>query len=357
MRFENVCLEGLGYVLPGEVLTSDQLEHQLSPLYQRLRLPAGRLELMSGISARRLFQPGTLPSQISIRSVKLALQASSLPTEQVGALVHASVCRDHLEPATACLVHAGCGLKPQCLMYDVSNACLGFLNGLIQVASLIELGVIGAGVVVSTEDSRGLVEATVQALNDDDSLSRGEIKHSMASLTIGSASVAGVLVDRRLSQTGTRLQGGIWWSDTTQNHLCRSTEDQAGGGMRPLMTTDAERLMQAGIAVGKRAFGPFLEELRWDRGSVDRTICHQVGLTHRKLMLEALQLESDRDYTTVQTLGNTGSAALPATLAIALEQGFIRRGERVALLGIGSGINTVMLGAELQSLKVCSEQE
>ena len=124
-----------------------------------------------------------------------------------GALVHGSVCRDYLEPATACRVHHGLGLPGEAMIYDVSNACLGLLTGMIQVANMIELGQIRAGVVVGTECGRELVENTIALLNADESLTRDSIKDSIASLTIGSASVAIVLCDEELSQTGNRLTG------------------------------------------------------------------------------------------------------------------------------------------------------
>ena len=47
MRYQNVCIESFGYTLPTEIVTSDQLEARLAPLYERLRLPPGRLELMT----------------------------------------------------------------------------------------------------------------------------------------------------------------------------------------------------------------------------------------------------------------------------------------------------------------------
>ena len=63
-------------------------------------------------------------------------------------------------------------------------------------------------------------------------------------------------------------------------------------------------------------------------------------------MLQSLQLDPQRDFCTYPWLGNTGSVALPITLAIAQEQQFLRPGERVALLGIGSGINCIMAAVE-----------
>jgi acyl-CoA:acyl-CoA alkyltransferase len=49
MQYHNVCLEAIAYTLPDEVVTSAEIEARLEPLYTRLRLPEGRLELMTGI--------------------------------------------------------------------------------------------------------------------------------------------------------------------------------------------------------------------------------------------------------------------------------------------------------------------
>ena len=68
MRYSNVCIESLGYTVPEEVITSAEIEDRLQPLYQRLRLPEGRLELMTGIVERRFWPTGVMPSQISIES-------------------------------------------------------------------------------------------------------------------------------------------------------------------------------------------------------------------------------------------------------------------------------------------------
>ena len=65
MRFENVCIESIAVALPVETWTSTDLEERLRPLYERLRLPFGRLELMTGIRERRMWPDGTLPSEAS----------------------------------------------------------------------------------------------------------------------------------------------------------------------------------------------------------------------------------------------------------------------------------------------------
>ena len=178
--------------------------------------------------------------------------ASGIDRRYFGALIHGSVCRDFLEPATACRVHHGLELPNEAIIYDVSNACLGLLNGIIQVASMIELGQIRSGVIVSTESGRDLVENTISRLNSDESLTRESIKDSIASLTIGSASVAIVLCDEELSRTGNRLTGGAVYCDTSHHELCRSR------GLETMMDTDSEMLMRQGIATGVETFRRFL---------------------------------------------------------------------------------------------------
>jgi acyl-CoA:acyl-CoA alkyltransferase len=349
MRYKHVCIESLGYTIPDEVISSDDIERRLEPLYRRLKLPEGRLELMSGIRERRLWRRGARPSDKSIDSGRKAIAAASIDPSEIGCLIHGSVCRDQLEPATACRVHDALSLPESCLVYDVSNACLGLLNGILQIANLIELGQIRAGLVVGTEDSRALLESTIDALNNDQSLTRESVKPAFASLTIGSASAAVLLVHEELSRTRNHLVAAAARAHTAHHELCAGGHEVSPCGQSQiLMQTDSEQLLAEGLATGAATFDQFMTASGWDRDSIDKTICHQVGSTHRKLMLQSLGLTPDRDYATFPWLGNTGSVALPITLALAVETGFVTEQEHVALLGIGSGINCLMLAVDWQ---------
>jgi 3-oxoacyl-[acyl-carrier-protein] synthase-3 len=104
--------------------------------------------------------------------------------------------------------------------------------------------------------------------------------------------------------------------------------------------------MQEGIRLGAQTFDRFLTTLGWGADEIGRTFCHQVGVAHRKLMLERFGLSAERDFSTVEWLGNTGSVALPITMALGLEANGAKPGDKIAMLGIGSGINVVMLGVE-----------
>ena len=347
MRFHNVCLESIAYTLPPQVVTSDEIETRLAPVYQRLNLPAGRLELMTGIRERRFFDPGTKPGNVSALTAKKAVEQAGIEKRHFGALIHGSVCRDQLEPATASGVHHALGLPSSFLVFDISNACLGLLNGMLILAEMIESKKIEAGIVVGTETGRELVEGTIDSLLKNPDVTRKSIKYDIASLTIGSASAAVVLCDAELSKSHTRFLGGAYRTDTDSHELCAGGSDaNRNQDGRPRMTTDSEALLHAGIDLAGETWQDFRRHLQWNNDDVDKVFTHQVGKAHSKLLFERLELSPDLDFPTVEFLGNTGAAALPVSLALGAEQGHLKKGDKVAMLGIGSGLNCIMLGLE-----------
>ena len=347
MRYQNVCIEAVTHNPPDEVMTSDQLEQRLADVYERLGLPFGRLELMTGIQERRFYRTGTLPGQISVKTAQLAIAEADLPSSAYGALIHGSVCRDQMEPATAAGVHAGLNLPATSIIIDVSNACLGLLNGMLIVADMIELGRIDAGVVVGTETGRGLVEGTIDSLMKDSTVTRKSIKSAFASLTIGSGSAAIVLCNKRISKKKHQLLGGAFQSDSAKHNLCAGgVEAEAHGDSRPRMETDSEALLHAGIELAETTWEHAKQELQWSNDDVGRVFTHQVGKQHRNLLMERLHLDANLDYPTVERFGNTGAVALPMALSMGLKEDPPASGTKLALLGIGSGLNSVMLGVQ-----------
>ncbi len=340
MKYQNVRFGSLSYALPDKVVGSEELEQRIAPLYERLGLHAGRLELMSGIRTRRFWPKGTRPSHAAALAGQKALDASGVNKADIGVLIHSSVCRDFMEPATASVVHAALDMPRNSLAFDLSNACLGFANALGVAANMIESGEMKAALVVSGEDGGPLVEETLAWLNRGEEVTRRDLKAAFSSLTIGSGAVAAVL-QQCPDGEGPRLLGTSARSATEFNHLCSG--DRSEGNSGPLMETDSEALLQAGINLAEETFGAFMDEHGVSPASIDKVITHQVGSAHRKLLFERLGLDLDKDYSTFPTLGNVGSVSMPITLAKAAEDRFIQSGHEVALLGIGSGLACQML--------------
>ena len=107
MRFNRVCIDAFGYELPLNVVSSEDLEDRLAPLYRALRFPKGQLETLTGIQERRLWDQGFKMAEGAVRAGRKALAGSGVGPEEIGMLIYAGVCRDNIEPATACAVSHG----------------------------------------------------------------------------------------------------------------------------------------------------------------------------------------------------------------------------------------------------------
>ncbi|MBW2484199.1 MAG: 3-oxoacyl-ACP synthase III [Deltaproteobacteria bacterium] len=348
MKYQHVRLHGFGYELPPNVITSEAIEEKLAAVYSKLKLPRGRLELMSGIRERRFWDRGTRPSDAAVMAGRKALAASTIPAGELECLIFTSVSRDMMEPATASFVHSQLNLPERCLVFDISNACLGFLDGMLFLANMIELGQVKCGLLVAGETAEGLVDSTISNLVSDSSLTRKTIKYSFASLTIGSGAVALVMTHENYSKGQQKFIGGAYRANTMHNELCQGgqTSESSGAHGSILMATDSEELMKQGIETAKNTWDDFLKALGWLPDEINVYFCHQVGQAHARLLFERLDLDPSKNFETLSYLGNTGSVSAPVTMATGIEQGVFSKGQRAALLGIGSGINCLMLGVE-----------
>jgi 3-oxoacyl-[acyl-carrier-protein] synthase-3 len=345
MKYTRVAIESFGYELPPHVVSSEDLERRLTPLYEALRIQRGQLEAITGIRERRYWDPGFALHRGAVSAGRKAIEAAGIDRDRIGMLIYGAVCRENLEPASACAVAHELGLAPACQIYDVSNACLGVLNGMVNIANAIELGQIQFGLVVACESAREIVDLTIERLNREKNME--VLRKTMATLTGGSGAVAVLLTEASLSRNGHRLLGGVARSAPEHHRLCVWGPDTGiPGGMGHMAETEASKVLQNGVALGIDTFKEFRLALALPEGKPDKIICHQVGETHQRTILDAIGVPADRDFTTFRYLGNVGTVSLPITAAIAHERGFLVHGDLIGFLGIGSGLNCLMLGIE-----------
>ncbi len=336
--FRNVGIEAMAYALPSDVYSSQKLEDELNPLYSRLKLPRGRLELMTGIKERRFWPSSYRPSEASAEA-GIKLFAKGVDKNAVDLLIHSSVCRDRLEPATASYVHRLLGLGCDTQILDISNACLGFINAIILAGGMIDSGQIRRALIVAGENGKPLVDKTIKILNQEQ-YSRKGIKPFFANLTIGAGAVAWSIAHKDILPNNSPILGSfVCETDTSFNHLCEG--DSSGDEL--VMQTDSEELLHAGISVASKAWKKFKSLNNLDILNPSIIITHQVGKVHTKAVFEALQLPLDRNYSTFENLGNCGSVSLPLTYTHACENSASIRNESAILLGIGSGLSSIML--------------
>lgn len=341
MKFDNVVISDYAAFWPEQLISSEEIEAKLAPVYRRLNLPHGRLELMTGIKTRGFWELGTRPSSLSAEAGKRLFAKSKISPKDIDLIIHASVCRDFLEPSTASVVHQALELKPECMLFDLSNACLGVMSSFMVAANMIETGLIKHALIVSGENGGPLLMQTIDFLNNNQELTRKSIKKYFANLTIGSAAVAFTLSHKDAAR-GHRLLGGASMTDSSANVLCQGDGDTSS----LMMETDSEELMKAGVVLAQKTWHNFQHNLDIKPYNIEWVVGHQVGRAHEELTMKTLGLAEHKTHTTYEVLGNTGSAALPITLIDMIEKQKVEAGELVALLGIGSGLNSIMMGVQ-----------
>ncbi|MFX0094638.1 MAG: 3-oxoacyl-ACP synthase III, partial [Candidatus Hodarchaeota archaeon] len=272
-------------------------------------------------------------------AVQKTIDQAGINAQEIGCLVNTSVCRDYLEPSQASLIHGNLDLSPHCLNFDITNACLGFVNGMEIVRSLIQMGKIKYGMVVSSEGSIKGMERTLRRIQDPN-CTMETYRANFATFTIGSGAVAMLLAHEDVSQTEHVINGSVTMTDTANDHnkLCIANSDYSE------MITDPQGLLIHGMPLAVKTWAKGTKNLEnWSAETVDIYVPHQTSTRQIDAFAKNCRLPRDKFHLTLQTLGNVISAALPLTLASAIEKKAIKSGDHAALMGIGSGLNCTMM--------------
>ena len=334
MIFNHVAIERLTILEAPCRVTSAEIEQRVGQSAERIGVRPGLIEALTGVTARRLWEEGVLTSDMAAAVARKLLSEVDVDPQRIGLIINTSVSRDYLEPSIASAVHGSLGLGAHCLNFDVCNACLAFLNGMEIASNMIERGQIEYALIVDAENSRQVLESTIARLRGPDATDR-DLRDDFATLTLGSGAAAMLLCRDELATTSHRFRGGVSLAASQWNHLCRGTLDR--------MVTDASQLLKAGVELATHTWDLAVDKLSWRRDELDELILHQVGSIHMRTLLGELGLDLSRAFVTYSEYGNIGPAAIPFTLARSIDAGRIYSGDRVALMGIGSGLNCAMM--------------
>ncbi len=349
MKYSKVMIKSFGYELAPHVITTAEIEKKLAPFYDAVGFSKGQLEALTGIRERRYWDVDHTLAEHAAAAGRKALDDAGVSPKDIGALVFCGVGQDGFEPATSCVVADALRIGADAHIFDVANACLGMITGMVHVANEIELGNIKAGLVVSCETSRQIVDATIKEINHHKSLDF--YRETIATMTGGSGAAAVLLTDGTLGTftgNGHILKGGVVQNAIGHHGLCRWGFAEKGmpTDSRVIMRTNAQSVLENGVDLVVKTFRRFRETFSLSDDKPDKFIGHQVGATHHQRFYQALGIDMKKDFSTFPFLGNIGTVSLPITAAIADERGFLQKGDFVAFIGVGSGLNCYILGVE-----------
>ena len=194
-------------------------------------------------------------SQGATAAARKALEMSNVRPQDLEVLIYAAVCREQFEPATACKVAAALGAQPDAV-FDLSNACLGVLNGIVEIANRIELGQVRAGMVVSCETAREINDVMIETMLQKRNMET--FKTSLATLTGGSGAVAVVVTDGSfVKEPRRRLLGGTTQAAPQYHALCRWGIETVLSAAKQFMSTDSVSVLKYGVELGLRTWDVF----------------------------------------------------------------------------------------------------
>ncbi len=333
MNFKNVSVLSVAHVDAPHRITSEEIEQRLAPTMKRLGIRPDLLRDLSGIIERRVWDEGTMPSEVAAQAGEKAIEAAGIDRSRLGILINTSVCRDYLEPSTACIAHSMLGLPETCMNFDLGNACLGFVNGMDMVGNLIDRGEVDYGILVNGETSRQITEATIERLQGPE-VDEATFRENFASLTLGSGAAAMVLGRTDLEPNAHPFKGSVNLAATQHCRLCAGNIDS--------MVTKTKDLLMAGLELAVRTWGRAAEVLGWTADAIDHFVVHQVSKVHTEQFAGILGIDMQKVFRLYPEFGNIGPAGVPIALSKLAEAGKLSSGQRIAILGIGSGINCTM---------------
>jgi len=333
MLFKNVAIAGLAHIDAPHRVTSDDINARLKPTLERLGIKTDVLKDIAGIHERRLWDDDVLASDAATMAGRKALDDAGIDVAKLGLLVNTSVSRDYLEPSTASIVGGNLGIADTCQNYDLANACLAFVNGMDVASRMIELGEIDYALIVDGETANLAYEKTIERLLRPETTEE-DFRNELATLTLGCGSAAMVLARADLVPDAPRYKGGVTRSATEWNTLCRGNLDR--------MVTDTRMLLMEGMKLAQKTFVAAREAMGWVVDELDQFVIHQVSKVHTGAFVQSFGIDPSKVHTIFGEHGNIGPASVPIVLSKLKELGRLKKGDRIALLGIGSGLNCSM---------------
>ena len=201
-------------------------------------------------------------------------------------------------------------------------------------ASMIEAGLLKHVLIVSGESGHQGLEATLKRLENTNA-SAEEVRSQLATLTLGSGGVAMVLSHRDAAPSGHAIQTMLTLAATEHNRLCCGWHDR--------METDAPLLLKQAVMLKSKTFQQSQSEFGWDLSAFDEIVFHQVGKSYINDAIKTLGIDERKVLRTYPEYGNMASASLPFTLSKLDELGRLKSGNKIALVGAGSGLNSMVV--------------
>ena len=324
----NSQITGLGFYVPDNVVTNDQLSKVMDTNDQWIQERTGIQE------RRHIIRGQDTTTSMGVKAARIAIERSGVSTEDIDFVVFATLSPDYYFPGPGVAVQKELGLRTVGAL-DVRNQCSGFVYALSVADQYIKTGMYKNILVIGSEVHSVGLDMTTRG--------RG------VSVIFGDGAGAAVLSQSENNQTGI-LSTHLHSEGQHAEELIVKAPGMGGRWVTDILADDDKENDESylphmnGQFVFKNAVVRFTEVINeglqannLQVSDIGMLIPHQANLRISQFIQQKFKLTDDQVFNNIQKYGNTTAASIPIALTEAWEQGKIKKGDTVVLAAFGSG--------------------
>ena len=313
---------------PPKIVTSKEIEEQLLQCKIPVRFD---IEKMTGVRERRVADKSMSVVDMAMKACEELFRRTKVLPSMIDLVIFTSVCREYLEPATAVVISKRLGIN-RAKAFDLSNACLGFVDGWMTADAMIQAGRSRLCLVVGAEISSHFWEMALESLRNG----HEDPASLLPAFTLGDGSAAMLLRNRVDRKNSFATRAGIRESYGEFSELCVIRDHTTP------MVTNAGELLGAALKHTPKLVKDLLEFMDWQPLQVDLVVPHQASLKVIAGGCHLTRIPMSKAHVTLDRFGNLASVSVPFTLSEALEKG-VKPNQKIIIAGYGSGLGVGIL--------------
>jgi 3-oxoacyl-[acyl-carrier-protein] synthase-3 len=327
---KRAAIKAIASFLPAGRLTNEQLAVEFGDWH------ASQILSKTGVAVRGVAAANECASDLGVAAGKRLFENGACSPDEVDFLIFCTQSPDYFTPTTACLMQDRLGLKTSCGAIDINQGCSGYVYGLAVAKSLVEAGTANKVLLITAD-------TYTKFINRRDRSLLTLFGDGAAATVVGAVAAESELIGPFVLGTDGRganqiivKAGGLRCPPTPATAVER--EDQAGNWRSEQnLFMDGADVFGFALKTVPQALGQLLEKCGLTFEQIDFVIPHQAN----KFMLERLRakmkIPAEKFWIDMEQCGNTVSSTIPIALESAMQQGRVKTGDRVALVGFGVG--------------------
>lgn len=327
LKIDNVKISGIAACVPPK-----RMDNMCSDLVEDKKELEKYIET-TGVRYRYVAEDGICSSDLCKEAAEKLIAEMNIDKSEIGCLIMVTQTPDYIFPATACILQDRLGLSTDCMSFDITLSCPGWIYGLSVLSSIISAGKVKKGLLLVGETS-----------------TKAKSPYDRVNLLAGDAGTATILefsenassLCFNLYTDGSNYRSLIIPDGGYRNQISPASFEyyECKDGIKRNRTQsnmEGVDILSFAMNTAPKCIKALLEHFEIDKDSVDYFLIHQANQMINKLIQKRLKVTDDRCPNNISEFGNTSSTSIP--LMIVNKLGDKIRGKKVVACGFGTGLS------------------